>query len=269
MPTHGSGLFGEAWRVGVAVLLGAVACGGEAEEPQAPRGFGQVHVATIVDLGGPGTHITTIGASFFRAETRSECQIATHGACQVVECAGSAGTFPDAGQLTLENADGSFMQVLLPDASGSYAFGDETEAFEPGEAVSVRFAGGDVPAFETSGLLPQPLVLTEPVIPSGSDLFPVERGSDLTIRWSGGLAGTRFSVSQDTLSPTVLRCSTPSEGGSLTVPASALAALDRGRLDLRTVAATTVAAGTYDVSLVLLSAAVNAEGQGVSLALEP
>jgi hypothetical protein len=171
------------------VVLGAVACGGEAAAPPQPRGFGHVSVATIVDLGGPGTDVTTIDASFLRAETRSECQIATHGACQAMDCVESAQTRPDAGQLTLEATDGSFMQVLLPDASGSYSFGDETAAFEPGDSVSVSFAGGDVPAFEVSGVHPEPRVLTEPVIPSGGDPYPVARGSDLTIRWSEGSPG--------------------------------------------------------------------------------
>jgi hypothetical protein len=77
------------------VVLGAVACGGEAAEPPQPRGFGHVSVATIVDLGGPGTDVTTIDATFLHAETRSECQIANHGACQVMDCVQSTQARPD------------------------------------------------------------------------------------------------------------------------------------------------------------------------------
>jgi hypothetical protein len=269
MPTPGSGIAEAARRARLGALLFVVACGGETPEPPSPRGFGQVRVATVVDLGGPGTDLTTIDATFDRADARTECQIAAHGACQVMDCVGSASTRPDAGQLTLASGDSGFMQVLLPDASGTYSFGDEAGIFEPGDAINVIFAGGEVPAFEVNGVFPEPLVITEPVVPSGSDPYPVVRGSDLTIRWTGGIAGTTFSLSQDTLSPTVLRCSVPAERGTLTVLASALAALDPGRLDLRTMTATSVATGSYDVALVLIAAALNADGQGVSLTVQP
>jgi hypothetical protein len=237
MPTRRRGI-GEVARAGLAALLGVGACGGETPEAP-PRGVGQVRVATIVDLGGPGTDVTTIDASFQRA------------------------------QLTLEDEDGSFTQVLLPDANGAYSFGDETGVFEPGDPVSVRFAGGEVPAFDVSGLFPEPLLVTEPVVPSGSDPYRVSRGSDLTFRWTGGIAGTTLSVSQDSASSTLLRCNAPSERGSLTVPASALATLDEGQLDLRTVTAVWAEAGSYDVVLVLTAAALNADGQGIVLTLEP
>jgi hypothetical protein len=267
MPTRRRGI-GEVARAGLAALLGVGACGGETPEAP-PRGVGQVRVATIVDLGGPGTDVTTIDASFQRAQTRTGCHVAAHGACQVMDCVGSAGARPDAGQLTLEDEDGSFTQVLLPDANGAYSFGDETGVFEPGDPVSVRFAGGEVPAFDVSGLFPEPLLVTEPVVPSGSDPYRVSRGSDLTFRWTGGIAGTTLSVSQDSASSTLLRCNAPSERGSLTVPASALATLDEGQLDLRTVTAVWAEAGSYDVVLVLTAAALNADGQGIVLTLEP
>jgi len=133
----------------------------------------------------------------------------------------------------------------------------------------VSFSGGEVPAFDVVGVFPEPVVLTEPARTTGGEPLVVPRGVDLTLRWTGGVAGNVLSVSLDTASPAVLRCSVASQAGVLTVPASALAELDEGRLDVRTVRTVAARPGGYDVTLVLLSAGVNADGDGVSLALEP
>jgi hypothetical protein len=266
--TLGSGLGELAARAGFVALLGVLGCGSESPEAP-PRGVGQVRVATVVDIAGPGTAVTTIDASFQRPDTRTQCQIATHGGCQVMNCVESTRPRPEAGELTLEADDGNFTQVLLPDVSGAYSFGDETRLFEPLDPVLVRFAGAEVPGFDVSGVFPEPLVVTEPVVPSGSEPYRVARGADLTFRWTGGVSGTTFSLSQGPLSATLLRCTVPSERGSLTVPGSALLALEEGPLDLRTVTPVWVSAGSYDVVLVLTAAALNADGQGISLTLEP
>jgi hypothetical protein len=266
MRLYGRGLSERSSRAGLVALAGVVACGGES--PEAPlRGFGQVRVATIVDLGGPGTDVTTLDASFRRPDTRTECQSSIHEGCQVMDCVESTRPGPDAGQLTLEAGD--FTQVLLADGGGAYSFGDERGIFEPGESVRVQFDGAEVPAFDVSGAFPEPLVLVEPVVPSGSDPHRVPRGSDLTLRWTGGVAGTTLSLSQGPQSTRLLRCTVPSERGSFTVPESALFALDDGPLELRTVTPVWVATGSYDVVLVLAAAALNADGQGISLTLEP
>jgi hypothetical protein len=252
------------------LALVAAACG-EPAEPPAPRGVGTIRVATVVDLLGPEADLTTIDAHFEHAGTRTVCKVSEHGACVVYDdCVSDPDrTRPEAGELGVDTADGRFTQKLSPDANGAYTFGDEADIFSAGDTITASFAGGDVPAFDLAGVFPAPLVLSEPVVPTdGSDLV-VARATDLTFRWTGGSAGTVFSVSQDTLSPALLRCAVPSESGVLTVPASALAELDGGRLDLRTVTSVTAGAGGYDVRLVLAAAGVDSAGNGLRVSLEP
>jgi hypothetical protein len=232
---------------------------------------GTIRVVTVVDQLGPGADLTTIDAHFEHAGTRTVCKVSEHGACLVYdECVSDEERMrPDAGELDIDTADGRFAQQLLPDASGAYSFGDEAGVFVAGDSITARFAGGDVPAFDVAGVFPEALVLSEPVAPTdGSDLV-VARGADLTLRWTGGVAGTVLSVSQDTLSPALLRCAVPSERGVLTVPASALGELDAGRIDVRTVTSVAASAGSYDVRLVLAAAGVDAAGDGLRLSLEP
>jgi hypothetical protein len=193
-----------------------------------------------------------------------------HGVCAVYDCAdGSGGGRPDAGQLSLTTADGRFSQNLLPDASGVYSFGDESDFLVPGDEVTVSFEGNEVPAFDVAGAFPEPVVLTEPAPPADGEPLAVASGADLVLRWWGGVAGNVVSVSQDGPSSSVLRCSVGAEKGALTVPATALGELDGGRLDVRTVKVVTARPSGYDVTLVLVAAIVNADGDGVSLVLEP
>lgn len=256
-------------RALVVVAALAVACGGEDGEPPGPRGIGEIRVATVLDAIGPGADLTSIDAYFERAGTRRSCAVSEHGACVVYACAGDAGKErPDAGELSLTTADGRFSQSLLPNASGFYSFGDESDFLVPGDEITVSFEGGDVPAFDVTGSFPEPVVLTEPEPPAVGEPLVVSASADAVLRWSGGVAGNVVSVSVDAPS-SVLRCTVGAEKGVLTVPASALAELEGGRLDLRTVKTVVAEPSGYDVTLVLLAAVVDDGGDGVSLVLEP
>jgi hypothetical protein len=246
-------------------LLG---CGGEPAEPPARRGIGDVRVATIADGVGRGADLTTIDAHFLRPGTRGECEVSDHGSCVVYDCTEDPSERPTAGELSIDTGDARFTQKLLPDGDGQYSFGDEAGVFEPGDSITASFAGDEVPAVELVGVFPAPVVITEPAPPSDGSAIAVPRGADLTLRWSDGVTGTTVSLSQDTQSSKVLRCSVKAESGELTVPTSALAELDAGRLDVRTVRSVTASAGNYDTALVLLAAGVDAAGDGVGLALE-
>jgi hypothetical protein len=217
---------------------------------------------------GPSADLTTIDARFLPAGARSDCAVSEHGSCVVYDCVAGPSERPDAGELSVDTADARFTQKLLPDDEGLYSFGDESGVFEPGDSITASFAGGEVPAFDVAGVFPAPVVITEPVPPSDGSPISVTRGADLTLRWSGGVAGTMVSFSQDTPSSKVLRCLAKAESGVLTVTAAALGALDAGRLDFRTVTTVRASAGSYDTTLVLLAAGVDAAGDGVGLVLE-
>jgi hypothetical protein len=260
-----------AWRAAVgSVALAAAACGGEAPAPQGPRGVGAVEIATVADGLGPGADLTTIDAHFERAGTRTACTLTEHGACQVYAgCVTDRPdpTRPDAGELAVETGDGRFSQILNVDASGAYSFGDESDVFAAGDEITATFAGGEVPAFAVVGTLPEALVLTEPLPAAGESDVIVAPDADVTFRWTGGVAGTVFSVSQDVPSGAVLRCAVPSPRAVLTVPSSALAALESGRLDVRTVKTVAARAGSYDVTLVVSAGVVDEDGEGVRVEL--
>lgn len=248
-------------------LFGVTGCGDDTAPP-GPRGAGQLRVGTIVDGLGPGADLSFIDATFARAGVRRQCELTEYGACALFECSGgSTGVRPEAGELTVETADGRFLQRLMPDANGVYGYGDGTGAFVPGDSIGARFAGAEVPAFELGGELPAPIELTEPVPAVGEDLV-VARGVDLTLRWTP-VTGSVLSVSYDTASPKVLRCSVSSSAGVLTVPAGALGELEEGQLDVRTVRSFGAKAGTYDVVLALMAGVTDLDGQGIRFVLEP
>lgn len=256
------------WRpaLGVLSLLGVSACGGQGAPPP-ERGSGDIRIGTVVDGLGPGADYSFISASFAQPGTRTPCEVSEHGDCLLLDCVpGSGLPRPDAGELTVETADGRFLQRLQADADGSYSYSDGTGAFLPLDAVSARFGGGAVPAFEVGGELPTPMVLTEPVAPAGEDVV-VDPSSDLTLRWAP-VAGSVVSVSFDGLASKQLRCSAPSTSGVLTVSSVALGELRQGPLDVLTVRSVNARAGNYDVVLVLMAGVEDANGAGLRFTLD-
>jgi hypothetical protein len=248
----------------------ATACGGEPAPPESPRGVGNLRIATVLDAIGPDADLTTIDARFERPGTHAQCEQAAHGACVVVRCMEDDDRVtPDAGTLGVQTVDERFVQRLEADARGAYSFGDESNVFVPGDEISVEFEGGEVPAFDVAGAFPDPLGASEPSPPEDGGATEISRAADFTLRWSPGAEETSLSVSAGAPSAWNLRCLVPAARGVLTVPASALASLENGRIEVRTVRHVTARVGSYDMTLLLEAAVVDADGNGRTFALVP
>jgi hypothetical protein len=250
----------------LAALVATSACGEPA--PESPHGVGNVRIATVLDAIGREADLTTIDARFERPGSRAQCEQAWHGACVVFRCIEDEDRVtPDAGELDVRTADERFVQKLGADSRGAYAFGDESNVFAAGDEIAVEFAGAEVPAFAVAGVFPEPLVASEPVAPSDRGTTELSPLSDFNLRWAPGGEESSLSVSAGAAPAWSLRCLVPVARGALTIAASALAALEEGPVDVRTVRHVTARAGSYDITLLLEAAVVDADGNGRSFAL--
>jgi hypothetical protein len=142
-------------------------------------------------------------------------------------------------------------------------------AFDAGDAIELRAAGGDLKGFTLTGKGIAPLEL------EGTDpRFPLKRGSGLKLSWKAptGDVGTRIQVKLDIShhggSKGVIECDV-SDSGSLTIPASLTDALiDLGTAGFPTVivtrsalSSTTTSAGRVDFKIYMyVEAGIDIEG---------
>jgi len=149
---------------------------------------------------------TSPGYGFFFAQFASalrspECAVlAEQPACEVYRCPppDDGGATRSAGTLTIAGGflDGSVQ--VEPGADGMYMWntpyaGDDL--FAPGQAMTVRASGAQVPAFGPESIVgPAPLALTAPMLPSDGGRYALSTSQDLIVGWTGGSPGDRVMV---------------------------------------------------------------------------
>lgn len=188
------------------------------------------------------------------------CVFATHGPCRSYSCPKQQSGQPpppgpdyvsrSAGDLTLTG--GTAVILLSPGPNGVYAQVSSTgqPLWSQAQTLKLTAAGAWVPPFEQTLEVPgQPLLLT-PVEPI--DTLHVSRSNDWVLTWAAAIYG-RVDVSLSSFDDGVVygvSCSYPSNLGTGTVPAAALATMapDAGFFGLRSLASTRVRAGSFDVS---------------------
>ncbi|MFO0618925.1 MAG: hypothetical protein U0414_40425 [Polyangiaceae bacterium] len=161
--------------------------------------------------------------------------------------------FHSAGDISI--AGGTESLLLHPDRKHEYpkAVDDDADLFAPGDTITLRAAGGDVPAFESIRTAPSPIDLRTPENPGGAPL-PIDRSQDLVLTWDGGEFGDLFvRVSDDRHE---IDCLFPTATGTGTLPAAALAVLSptsEGSVLMAPASMESVQAGDWTVQVVLFS----------------
>lgn len=242
--------------------------GGAGAPPRGPTG--EVVMSSFVFYPTP-----TVSRSFAYARFGSAaatCPSTRYGDCWVSEACTDepAGAAPHAGLITVLSPTASFSLELPPNELGEYPSWNQTGAvFTGAESLSISAAGGAVPAFSRELTYPLLLLVTEPALPVGESIVHAPRLADLILRWDRGAPDVRFQL-QSLKTTMTLSCGVPSERGTLTIPAAALARLDAGaELVLITAGTQHVQAGEFDVSLVLAGVAVTPDKmQRVSIVVD-
>lgn len=142
-----------------------------------------------------------------------------------------------------------------------------------GEMLTVRAAGGEVPAFEGTLRAPTAVQLSEPK-PQADGAFAMTPTADQTFRWSGGTAGTAVVIafeSNDAGSPGLdATCTFDAAAGAGVVPGAVLAklaALDKAvALSLSVVGESEVPAGDFKVTLTARTALAPSRGPRAGVA---
>ncbi len=205
------------------------------------------------------------------------CQKETFGSCELIECPSTnsplegeyaTGSYR-AGRITVEGG----LQSAVLEAGATFVNGTG-DFFRGGERLTVRAEGGEVPAFEGSVLAPGRVVFTEPRATPGPKpeerTFVVSPGRDLTVRWTGGVAGTRVRafVNHDgdpnTFAGPSASCTFDAGAGTGVIPATALERLAKSTpsvsLHFRVDSETRVETGDVSVVIGATAPAVDANG---------
>lgn len=254
---------------------GAAGAGGEDGETINPPG-GQITIAYVKEI--DAHHFAQTSAGFWRSSvssnTPSPCEVQTYGACTVTTCPSTPPdppppptvAAPGAGTLSLTAAAASYAKTLNPDA-GYGAYGadiDTTVDFLGGESVSISAAGGEIPAFSGTVVMPVPLSITT-VLPARdtNGSIPFRVAEDLVLEVSGGMPDVVVQVDGRTgisggPTKSSLSCFVESESGTLTIPSEALTPLGTSAfVVLYTLRRSSLITGDYDI-LVVFGTNVNA-----------
>ena len=243
-----------------------------------PTDYGSVSV-TYADF---GTTKSLTGFAQFQklvtAPTLPTCQQEVEGDCTLYLCAAAppveagaqdaGATNPHSGVITLSGARIPAGTTLTPGANGKYPTLSETgvDAWSGGETLTVKSAGGEVPAFSGTLTAPAPTVtLTAPVM-APPQKTEIDRSRALAVTWSGAGAGT-IVVSASALGggggSASVSCRFDATKGSGQIPTKLLAKLPAGDGAFGASISTTsqVKAADYVVTLLASSIVKNAAGQ--------
>lgn len=163
---------------------------------------------------------------------------------------------PSAGTITASNASGGTLEATFDGAY--YPTVSSGKFFDPGDTIQVSAAGGNVPTFAATLVVPQPLTLVAPAcLTAGCP--NLERGTDLSIAWTGGEGGivmadltTRDPVTGDGVE---IACTAPGTSHQMTIPKSVLGLLQPGTgngfgfLSVVPISRTRVVAGEWQVDV--------------------
>jgi len=138
------------------------------------------------------------------------------GSCGFYTCAGTAGA--NAGTLTAEVEGEAISTLATPGAGGIYFELLPERVAEPGDRVTLRASGDEVPAFTAELTMPGELTATLP--------STVSRDAPLTLTWSAsGASRTQVTVGAGTDS---VVCLLEGSASSVTIDESLLAMLPAG-----------------------------------------
>lgn len=238
-------------------LFGAIAlgCGGEGDGgPVAlPAPEQRAIEVILVDFVGidDGYALTATGPipPSFTAEAIGDCVLRRRAHCDSAcdrgeyctadrECAARP-PFEDAGKVTVKASSSNITHVFGKGTQGYHDF-EQAWSFAPGETVTARGTGADVPPFELTAAAPH----EEPPIPDevwGPGRPDLRRGEDFAIAWGDVHPASSVSLLllADTLDMSVL-CEKPDDG-TLVVPAAFVdAVLDEQARPTPNVAASTL-----------------------------
>jgi hypothetical protein len=166
-------------------------------------------------------------------------QLTDGGACLVTTCPGHSPT--DAGLVTLASAGaldvtgGAFGDAGVQvgaDNLGSYLYNTTGPMFAPGDILGVSGAGGTVPAFPLQTLAaPGTITITSPQ-PGDAGTLVVPTSNDLTVTWTGGVAGDHVIFTLNAFfasgASASTACSWDAAAAEGSIPESALAPLVTG-----------------------------------------
>ncbi|MFO0675005.1 MAG: hypothetical protein U0169_00585 [Polyangiaceae bacterium] len=282
--TSDGGTSGTSGTAGTSGDGGASGDGGTSGDSAAgARGTG-TYFASYTEIGTTVQSFTAT-ASFAApttASATSNCTTTTEGSCTVTDCTitpsdgGSTATDgglvepPNAGDIKLTGGGFPSAGVTISvnnDADAGALKGTYTAktlmSTEPWNAtnknMTVTAAGGTVPAFTKDLVAPLVVTATAPTF-SAASATSLPRANDLTVTWTGGTGSggkVNFSLIQATTTKSISAvCQFDPAGGTGTVKAAVLAKFPAGASASGTLTTTTteaVAAGNYDVSVVLSS----------------
>ncbi|HZS36517.1 MAG TPA: hypothetical protein VFF06_06815 [Polyangia bacterium] len=166
---------------------------------------------------------TGLSASFTDTNGTGACQRSEIGPCEITHCSATGAIEVDSGAVTFTG--GSTPEVLTHMAGGYSSLAIPATIWAPGDTVQVSAAGAAVPAWSSSVVMPEIVMLTAPTL-SGSPTW--SRASDATFTWQGGTQTTAIFIASLT-NGSALRCDFPATALSGTVPAAALSTLPPGQ----------------------------------------
>ncbi|WP_394831437.1 hypothetical protein LVJ94_33485 [Pendulispora rubella] len=169
----------------------------------------------------------------------AECTTRTEGACTISKCKATGGDgglekYLPAGTLTVSGGLLAASGVVLqPDADNFYHKVESGKAWNPGQRISVKSSGAQVPAFEVSVSTPDTLTLEAPAVPAKDQAMSIKRSTGLELRWSGAKETkyvTLFTTDATGAgNPNVsVSCTFPANANTTSIPASALNELPAG-----------------------------------------
>jgi hypothetical protein len=177
--------------------------------------------------------LSSVSVLFVDWARANGCSRETIGGCRLEKCT-LAGTthYPDAGLLSITGGKLPPTGLKLrPSASGEYSpFAQERALWQTGNRLSVSAAGGSVPAFDASVVVPPTVDVTGFVPPKRGAEREIDRTSSLDFAWSStGAQEIAVILAAATHAPerrmTKLLCSAPAKRGKLHIPSAALGAL--------------------------------------------
>lgn len=162
----------------------------------------------------------------------------------------------DAGVITITG--GKVPVTLTPDAMSTYpgVTDPANDLFDGGDTLTIKAAGGTVPAFKADVITSVGVDITLPVEPANKGPLPVDRTSDLLVTWNNGGPGDVFMFFNDGLGTRVF-CTFSSAAGKGTVPKAALGALSpnaKGSFGVGAATLKTVTAGAWSIPILVTSA---------------
>lgn len=200
---------------------------GEPEPDGGPPRTGNLFLLTATTSGGSTTSLTFTNAV---ADAGARCFVSRQGPCLVIDCSGPAPLdLVSAGELVVVR-DGGVAISALPDDAGLYPTVNRGGAqWAPGEPLTIRASGGELPRFSMSLTAP-PRVVPLSLLETDGGTPLLVRSEDFPVHWVPLDAGVAVVITQlgpqGVMSARRVVCGFDGPGALGVVPAAALASLE-------------------------------------------